>query len=73
MALASGYSGYLPSKVDDNEDLVKFPEKYRNVIVEKAGVLSRCHVEEECTSDLGAMAVKNLQEKKDIFLLKLMR
>lgn len=66
MAKVIGASRYLPSKVVDNKDLVQFPEKYRNVIAKKAGVLSRRHVCEECTSDIGAKAVSCLLEKLDI-------
>lgn len=66
MAKVIGTSRYLPLKVVDNKDLTQFPEKYRNVIAEKAGVLSRRHVDDECTSDIGAKAVSALLEKLDI-------
>ena len=60
MAFVNCTSRYLPSKVIENKDLIQFPEKYRNVIAEKAGVLSRRHVVDECTSDIGAEAVSSL-------------
>jgi len=60
MAFVSGLSMYLPKKIVNNEDLVQFPVKYRNVIADKAGVLSRRHVVDECTSDIGTMAVNKL-------------
>jgi len=66
MAYVRGLSRFLPPKVVDNIDLVQFPEKYRNVIAAKAGVLSRRHVTVECTSDIGASAVKTLMEKYNI-------
>lgn len=67
MAFVSGTSRYLPTKIVDNKDLVQFPEKYRDVIAEKAGVLSRRHVEEgECTSDIGARAVSSLLKQGGI-------
>jgi len=56
MAFLNCTSRYLPEKIIENKDLVQFPGKYRNVIAEKAGVLARRHVDDECTSDIGAKA-----------------
>lgn len=66
MSKLIGTARYLPPKIVDNKDLVQFPEKYRNVIADKAGVLSRRHVENECTSDIGAKAVDSLLRKFNI-------
>lgn len=66
MSFLIGCSRHLPQKVVDNNDLIQFPEKYRNVIYEKAGVYSRRHVDTECTSDIGASAVKLLIERQGI-------
>lgn len=57
---------YLPENIIYNKDLTQFPERYRNIIGEKAGVLSRRHVTDECTSDIGAKAVQSLIEKAGI-------
>jgi 3-oxoacyl-[acyl-carrier-protein] synthase-3 len=57
-------SRYLPEQVIFNEQLEQFPAKYRQLISEKAGIVSRCHASaEDCTSDLGARAVKGLLDK----------
>ena len=58
MAFIAATSSYLPEKVVDNCDLVQFPEKFRELILKKAGIRSRRHVTTECTSDLGARAVE---------------
>lgn len=60
MAFIGGASHYLPSNTVHNHDLLQFPEKYRDLIAQKAGIHSRRHVTDECTSDLGAGAVKAL-------------
>lgn len=57
---------YLPEKIVYNSDLKQFPERYQNLIAEKAGIESRRHVTDECTSDIGAKAVKRLLEKTGI-------
>ncbi|MBW6512831.1 MAG: ketoacyl-ACP synthase III [Desulfuromonadaceae bacterium] len=66
MAFIVGTSRYLPVKKVDNSDLVQFPEKYRKIIAEKAGILSRRHVSSQCTSDVGANAVRAMLEKNNI-------
>jgi len=66
MAFLFETSRFLPIKKVDNCDLVQFPEKYRNIIAEKAGILSRRHVSDECTSDIGAMAVRAMLGKNNI-------
>lgn len=66
MAFLKLTSHYLPEKIVYNSDLVQFPEKYRNVIADKAGILSRRHVETDCTSDLGIKAVGALLAKGNI-------
>lgn len=59
-------SSYLPEKVVDNQDLVQFPERYRHVIAEKAGIYTRRHADGECTSDVGARAVARLLKKAGV-------
>lgn len=66
MAYLKFTSHYLPEKIVYNSDLVQFPEKYRNIIADKAGILSRRHVDTECTSDLGIKAVNALLAKGNI-------
>lgn len=66
MAYIVETSHYLPENIIENKDLTQFPEKYRHLIGEKAGVMARRHVTEECTSDLGAKAVQKLIEKSGI-------
>lgn len=66
MAFIVETSHYLPDNVIENKDLVQFPEKYRDMIRQKAGVMARRHVVDECTSDLGARAVQQLIEKSGI-------
>lgn len=66
MGFIAGTSRYLPENTIYNKDLVQFPEKYRELIREKAGILSRRHVDTECTSDIGAKAVQLLLDKNDI-------
>jgi 3-oxoacyl-[acyl-carrier-protein] synthase-3 len=64
MAFLAATSRYLPEKIIANQDLTQFPERYRNLIAEKAGILSRHHAEDrECTSDLGSKAVRSLLDK----------
>lgn len=64
MAYISEWGYYLPGEFIKNEDLVQFPEKYRNAIYDKAGVLSRHHATaEQSASDLGAAAVQKLLMK----------
>lgn len=59
-------SHYLPDKVVMNADMEQFPAKYRDVIEKKAGITSRHHAVDECTSDLGAQAVLRLMAKSCI-------
>src|SRR5215204_2318858 len=66
MSYIHSTSAYLPEKVVKNEDLVQFPERYRNVIAEKAGIFTRRHVTVECTSDVGAGAVGRLLDKSGV-------
>lgn len=66
MAFIVDTAQYLPEKVVYNKDLTQFPEKYRQLIAEKAGILSRRYVTHQCTSDIGAEAVMKLIEKTGI-------
>lgn len=66
MAFLAETSRYLPKKVVYNQDLVQFPERYRDLIAQKAGIISRRHVSDEITSDIGAKAVQILLEKAGI-------
>lgn len=63
MAFVVDTAHYLPEHSVWNKDLAEFPERYRKLIEEKAGIVSRRHVTDECTSDIGAKAVKNLLDK----------
>ena len=60
MAFIVNTAQYLPANEIFNDDLTQFPSKYRQLIEEKAGIKTRRHVTDECTSDLGALAVKEL-------------
>ena len=60
MAFIVNTAQYLPANEIFNDDLTQFPPKYRQLIEEKAGIKTRRHVTDECTSDLGALAVKEL-------------
>ncbi|MBC2581439.1 ketoacyl-ACP synthase III [Clostridium sp. DJ247] len=66
MAFLVETAQYLPENIIHNKDLSQFPEKYQELIAEKAGILSRRHVTNECTSDIGAKAVQLLIEKAGI-------
>jgi len=59
-------SRYLPPRVVHNRDLTQFPEELRELIAAKAGIHTRHIADGECTSDLGAKAVKRLLEKSGI-------
>lgn len=63
MAFIVNTAQYLPANEISNNDLTQFPPKYRQLIEEKAGIKTRRHVTNECTSDIGAMAVKQLLDK----------
>jgi 3-oxoacyl-[acyl-carrier-protein] synthase-3 len=55
---------YLPDCVVLNEELTQFPETSIPRIAQKTGVLSRRRAaEEQCTSDLGALAARTCLEK----------
>lgn len=60
MAFIVGIEKHISGKLIRNEDMAQFPARFRNVIAEKAGIFSRYHVEEGCTSDLGIQAVQKL-------------
>lgn len=60
MPCISGAASHLPDRVVENKDLVQFPPEVRELIASRAGVRTRRHVTTECTSDLGACAVKRL-------------
>lgn len=66
MAYLREVAHYLPEKIVTNQDLIQFPEKYRNMIAEKAGIYERRYVTEECTSDIAQNAVNKLLEKVDV-------
>ncbi|WP_394522596.1 3-oxoacyl-ACP synthase III family protein [Lacrimispora sp. JR3] len=63
MAYIVNTAQYLPAKEISNSELTQFPPKYRQLIEEKAGIKTRRHVTDECTSDIGALAVKQLLKK----------
>lgn len=63
MAFIVNTAQYLPDNEISNQDLTQFPPKYRQLIEEKAGIKTRRHVTDECTSDIGALAVKELLHK----------
>jgi 3-oxoacyl-[acyl-carrier-protein] synthase-3 len=63
MAFIVNTAQYLPANEISNNELTQFPPKYRQLIEEKAGIKTRRHVTNECTSDIGAMAVKQLLNK----------
>ncbi|MDR1772124.1 MAG: ketoacyl-ACP synthase III [Hungatella sp.] len=66
MAFIVNTAQYLPDNEIFNEDLTQFPLKYRQLIEEKAGIKARRHVTKECTSDIGALAVRQLLDKTGI-------
>lgn len=66
MAFIVNTAQYLPANEISNHDLTQFPPKYRQLIEEKAGIKTRRHVADECTSDIGALAVKALLHKSGI-------
>lgn len=66
MAFIVNTAQYLPSNEISNHELTQFPPKYRQLIEEKAGIKTRRHVTDECTSDIGALAVKQLFHKTGI-------
>lgn len=69
MAYIDMVAKYLPKNRVTNDDLKQFPERYRNLIAEKAGIVTRYYAtENQCTSDIGAMAVKELLGKIDVQL-----
>lgn len=63
MAFIVNTAQYLPVNEISNHDLTQFPLRYRQLIEEKAGIKTRRHVTNECTSDIGALAVKQLLYK----------
>lgn len=67
MAYISVWEYTLPSQYIRNEDLIQFPEKYRDVIHEKAGIKGRYHADiAQSASDLGAIAVSKMLGKSNI-------
>jgi 3-oxoacyl-[acyl-carrier-protein] synthase-3 len=66
MAFIVNTAQHLPANEISNDELTQFPPKYRQLIEEKAGIKKRRHVTDECTSDIGAMAVKQLLEKTGV-------
>lgn len=67
MAFLVATASYLPDKQVFNHDLTQFPARYRSLIADKAGILSRYHgADTECTSDLAARAVNRLLEKSGV-------
>lgn len=67
MAYINAWDYALPNRYIKNQDLQQFPEKYREVIYEKAGIKGRYHVDDEqAASDIGAIAVGNMLGKYNI-------
>lgn len=62
---------FIPKTKIVNAELIQFPEKYRRLIEEKAGIKSRYHVTDECTSDLGTGAVNKLLAKTGVDPLRI--
>lgn len=61
MAYLVSASRYLPGPAIRNDELIEIPARYRELIREKAGILTRHFAPEGiCTSDLGAEAVRRL-------------
>jgi 3-oxoacyl-[acyl-carrier-protein] synthase III len=63
VAFLSATARYLPPRVVHNRELVQFPEELREMIAAKAGIHTRHVADGECTSDLGAKAVRALIDK----------
>lgn len=66
MAYISHTARYLPPREVHNSDLVQFPKELRDAIAAKAGIHSRRVADGECTSDVGANAVRLLLQKSGI-------
>lgn len=65
-AAITGVEGYVPEHVMTNEDLSKIVDTSDEWIRTRTGIRERRIMRDGSTSDMGAAAVKNLLEKKNI-------